>query len=101
MLVWEGGRDRNHLELVADPAYRYRDRADLARKLIEFEPAASDGKWRARVAAFTPERVMPRFAGAFLDPKPREFPRLPPGFALRRWTRDRLRRWREAPLLAS
>jgi len=96
VLVWEGGRDRNHLELVDDPLYRYRDGADLARKLTAFEPGGGVGAWRARVAAFAPERVMPLFARTFLDPNPREFPTRPPGFALRRWSSDRLRRWREA-----
>ena len=33
VLVWAGGRDRNHLELVADPAFVYRDAVDLTRKL--------------------------------------------------------------------
>jgi hypothetical protein len=100
-LVWEGGRDRNHLELVDDPMFRYRDGGDLTRKLVEFEPSGGNGAWRSRVAAFAPERVMPAFARTFLDAGPRQFPSRPPGFAARRWTRERLRRWREARWLAS
>src|SRR6202040_3659949 len=40
VLVWEGGRDRNHLELVDDPRYRFRTRGDLTSKLVELERAA-------------------------------------------------------------
>jgi hypothetical protein len=54
MLVWEGGRDRNHLELVDDPRFRYRTRSDLTQKLVELERGAGDGTFRARVDEFTP-----------------------------------------------
>ncbi len=101
VFVWEGGRDRNHLELVADPACRYRTRADLARLLTEWTPKPGDGFWRARVAEFAPANVMAKFGRVFLGSGGAEVPRRPIGFKARLWARDRLRRWREAEWLAS
>ena len=95
VLVWEGGRDRNHLELVDDPRLRYRTRSDLTRRLVELERGAGDGSFRARVAEFTPERVMRTFASAFLEPGQRPRPRLPPGFRLAARARQRLYRLRD------
>jgi hypothetical protein len=95
VLVWEGGRDRNHLELVDDPRYRFRTRSDLTSKLVELERAAGDGSFRARVAEFRPEQVMRTFAGTFLEPSEKAWPRLPPGFRLAMRARMRLARWRD------
>ena len=95
VLVWEGGRDRNHLELVDDPRYRFRTRSDLTSKLVELERAAGDGSFRARVAEFRPEQVMRTFAGTFLEPGEKAWPRLPPGFRLAMRARMRLARWRD------
>ena len=95
VLVWEGGRDRNHLELVDDPRFRFRTRSDLTRKLVELERCAGDGTFRARVVEFAPERVMRTFASTFLDPGERAWPRLPPGFRLAMRARARLARGRD------
>ncbi len=99
-LVWEGGRDRNHLELVEDARFRYRTREDLTRQLIELEPNREVGAFRARVEAFAPDRVMRAFEAAFLDPGPRKMPGLPPGFRLMGRARERLRRWRDDAWIA-
>ena len=95
MLVWEGGRDRNHLELVDDPRFRYRTRSDLTRKLIELERGAGNGAFRARVAEFRPENVMRAFASTFLEPAEKPWPLLPPGFRVAMRARTRLGRWRD------
>jgi hypothetical protein len=95
VLVWEGGRDRNHLELVDDPRFHYRTRSDLTRKLVEWECGPGDGAFRARVAEFTPERVMRTFARTFLGPDRQPRPRLPPGFRPAARARQRLARWRD------
>jgi hypothetical protein len=92
-LVWEGGRDRNHLELVDDPNFRFRTRRDLTRLLVEMEPNTRDGFFCARVGEFRPEPVMRTFANVFLGAQPRPRPGLPPGFRLLRRARARLRRW--------
>ena len=96
VFVWEGGRDRHHLALVDDPAFRFRTGADLTRALIAFEPRPGTGRWRERVALFAPERVMRRFAEVFLAPGARERPRLPLGFRLRGRVKARLQRARDA-----
>ena len=101
VFAWEGGRDRNHLELVADPACRYRTGADLTRLLTQWTPASGDGVWRAQVAEFSPPWVMAKFERVFLEPGGAEVPRRPIGFGARLWARDRLRRLREAEWLAS
>ena len=95
VLVWKGGRDRNHLELVDDPRFRYRTRSDLTRQLVELERGAGEGTFRARVDEFTPERVMRTFASTFLEPGERAWPRLPPGFRLAMRARARVARWRD------
>jgi glycosyltransferase involved in cell wall biosynthesis len=82
VLVWEGGRDRHHLKLVDDPRFRFRTREELTRALAEFEPRPGQGRWRARVAAFSPEAVMEAFARVFLAEGTRPRPRLPLGFRL-------------------
>jgi hypothetical protein len=95
VLVWEGGRDRNHLELVDDPRFHYRTRTDLTRELVELERCDGEGTFRARVDEFTPERVMRTFAATFLEPGEKKWPRLPPGFRLASRARERLVRWRD------
>lgn len=95
VLVWEGGRDRNHLALVADPRFVYRTRADLTRKLCEIEPRDWGGAWAARVAPFAPAPVMQAFAATFLQPRKRDFPPLPFGFSLMRSGRARVQRLRD------
>jgi hypothetical protein len=95
VLVWEGGRDRNHLELVDDPRFRYRTRSDLTHKLVELERCAGEGTFRARIDEFAPEQVMRRFASTFLEPGQRPWPRLPPGFRLAMRAGARVARWRD------
>jgi hypothetical protein len=95
VLVWAGGRDRNHLSLIDDPRFVYRTGADLTRRLVELEPADGRGVWSARVAPFAPAAVMATFAKTFLQPEPQAFPRLPPGFNLMRSGLARLRRQRD------
>jgi hypothetical protein len=96
VLVWEGGRDRHHLALVDDSAFRYRTRADLTQRLLRFEPRPWGGRWRARVAPFAPEPVMADFARVFLAPGEQAKPRLPPAFRLRARAKERWLRWRDA-----
>ena len=95
VLVWRGGRDRNHLALVDDPRFIYETRASLTRKLIGLEAAGWRGAWSDRVAPFAPAAVMAAFAKTFLQPGARQFPPLPPGYNLARLARGRLRRLRD------
>ena len=95
VLVWAGGRDRNHLALVDDARFVYRTAADLTRKLCELEPRDWGGVWSARVAPFAPEAVVAAFAATFLRPGAQRFPRLPPGFNLIRSGGARVRRLRD------
>lgn len=95
VLVWQGGRDRNHLALVDDQRMWFRTREDLTRALVAFEPRPGGGAWRRRVEPFTPEAVMPLFARVFLEPGSRPMPRLPFGFRLAERARMRLGRWRD------
>ena len=96
VLVWAGGRDGNHLELVDDARFVYRTAADLTRKLVALEASAGEGAFAAKVAAFTPERVMRRFAATFLQSEPLPRPALPLGFRQKRMAGERWRRWRDA-----
>ncbi len=95
VLVWQGGRDRNHLALVDDQRMWFRTREDLTRALVAFEPRPGGGAWRKRVEPFTPEAVMRQFAQVFLEPGSRPQPKLPFGFRLAERARMRLRRWRD------
>jgi hypothetical protein len=95
VLVWGGGRDRNHLALAGDPRLVYETRADLRRKLIELEAADWGGTWSARVAPFAPAAVMAVFAKTFLQPSSQRFPPLPPGYGLARSARARLNRLKD------
>jgi hypothetical protein len=95
VLVWAGGRDRNHLALVDAPRFVYRTGADLTRLLCELEPRDCGGAWSARVAPFAPAAVMATFAKTFLRPEAQAFPRLPPGFGLMRSGLARLQRQRD------
>jgi hypothetical protein len=101
VLVWEGGRDRHHLKLVEDPAFRFRTREDLARALIAYQPREGGGRWRARVAPFAPEAVMQAFGRVFLDPGAGAKPRLPLGFRLAAKLRERAQRWRDGRWMRS
>jgi hypothetical protein len=94
-LIWEGGRDRNHLALVDDPAFRFRTAEDLTRALVRFEPKPGQGRWRARVAEFAPDAVMEVFGRVFLDPGVRPRPGLPFGFRLGAKARQRVQKWRD------
>jgi hypothetical protein len=95
VLVWEGGRDRNHLALIGDPRFRYRTRADLTERLCALEPGDGGGAWAARVAPFTPAPVMTKFAATFLRAEPAPFARLPPGYPWLRSARARVQRLRD------
>jgi glycosyltransferase involved in cell wall biosynthesis len=95
VLVWAGGRDRNHLALVDDPAFVYRTAKDLTRLLTELTPARGDGAFAAKVAEFTPPRVMQAFARVFLTGG-QTFPAAPLGLRQKRKAVERLRRWRDA-----
>jgi hypothetical protein len=96
VLVWAGGRDRNHLALVDDPAFVYSTAADLTRKLLELTPIRGEGVFAAKVAEFAPPRVMQTFARVFLAPGERTFPAAPFGLRQKRKIAERLRRWRDA-----
>ena len=77
VFVWEGGRDRHHLALIDDSAFRFRTGADLTRALVAFEPRPWRGRWRARVEPFAPQAVMRAFGEVFLASGTRPRPRLP------------------------
>jgi hypothetical protein len=96
VLVWQGGRDRNHLALVDDRRMWFRTREDLTRALVAFEPRPGGGAWRKRVEPFTPEAVMQQFARVFLEPRSRRMPKLPLGFRLAARVAMRARRMRDA-----
>src|SRR5208282_3360220 len=68
VLVWEGGRDRNHLALIDDAHFVYRTGTDLTKKLCELESRDWGGAWLARVKPFAPASVMATFAKTFLQP---------------------------------
>ncbi len=95
VLVWAGGRDRNHLALVDDERFIYRTRGDLTRQLSEMEPRDWGGAWAQRVAPFAPAAVAAVFAKTFLAPEAQNFPRLPPGYNLLRSATARTRRLRD------
>lgn len=101
VFVWEGGRDRHHLALVDDPAFRFRDAAELTRALVAFAPRPGAGRWRARVEPFAPEAVMRRFAEVFLAPGTQARPRLPFGFRLGARLRARAQRRRDLGWMAT
>jgi len=96
VLVWAGGRDRNHLALVDDPAFVYEGAADLTRLLTQLSPSRDEGGFAAKVAEFAPRRVMETFERVFLRPGEREFPAAPLGLRQKRKVVERLRRWRDA-----
>jgi len=96
VFVWEGGRDRHHLALVDEPAFRFRTSADLTRSLVAFQPRPGAGRWRRQVEPFAPETVMRRFAEVFLAPGTQNRPRLPFGFRLGARLRERVQRRRDA-----
>jgi len=96
VLVWAGGRDRNHLALVDDPAFVYNDAADLTRMLTQLAPARGDGAFAAKVAELAPRRVLETFERVFLRPGERAFPPAPWGLRQKRKLVERLRRWRDA-----
>ncbi len=100
VFVWEGGRDRHHLALVDNPAFRFRYATDLTRALVAFEPRPGAGRWRARVEGFTPEAVMDKFAEVFLAPGKRTRPRLPFGYRLGARFRARAQRRRDLRWMA-
>ena len=95
VLVWAGGRDRNHLALIDDERFVYRTRADLTRRLTEIEPRDWGGAWTARIAPFAPAAVTAAFAKTFLAPEAQNFPGLPLGYNLRRSATARARRFRD------
>ena len=95
VLVWRGGRDGNHVELVADPAFIYETAADLTQKLNELDRSPFDGRFAARVAEFSPQRVMRRFNQVFLTDTPQIMPKLPMGYRQWRKARESWRRWRD------
>ncbi len=95
VLVWAGGRDRNHLALMDDERFVYRTRAELTQRLIEIEPRAWGGAWATRVAPFAPRAVTEQFAATFLRPEKQTFRPLPPGYNLMRSATARTRRLRD------
>ena len=101
VLIWEGGRDRHHLALVDDPAFRFRTREDLTRALVGFTPREGRGRWRARVERFSPDAVMRDFARVFLESGAKPRARLPLGFRLGAKLKQRARHWRDGRWLRS
>jgi hypothetical protein len=66
VIAWGDGVDKNHLEMLGDCGLFYQDPAALFNLLTGFEKTEAGGRYRQRVAAFTPERVMERFRDVFL-----------------------------------
>ena len=95
VLVWAGGRDRNHRVLVDDPRFVYATGRDLAAKLCAVEPADWRGAWAARVAPFAPAAVMQAFSETFLAEKAGARAEPPPWLRLQRMATDRARRLRD------
>lgn len=94
-LVWRGGRDGNHVELVANPDFIYESSGDLTNKLVNLEASPFDGRFAARVEAFAPRSVMQRFGEVFLTGSPQPMPKLPLGHRQWRKARETWRRWRD------
>lgn len=67
VLAWTGGIDQNHVAMLKDKGIFYASEDDLYRAVMSFDPRKVDsGEIRSLVLEFTPERVMKKFAEAFL-----------------------------------
>jgi len=65
VLAWNGGHDRNHLEMLKDSNTLYNDENDLNYMLHNLGDFKED--WTARVSEYNPENVMKKFKEVFLD----------------------------------
>lgn len=65
VLAWNGGHDRNHLEMLKDSNTLYNDENDLDYMLHNLGDFKED--WTARVNEYKPESVMKKFKEVFLD----------------------------------
>lgn len=67
VLAWAGGKDGNHRRILgSQPGALYKDQDDLVRKALALVEG-TDQDWKALVAPFSPEAVMPRFAQVFTE----------------------------------
>lgn len=65
VLAWNGGHDRNHLELLKDSGTLYNNDDDL--NYILYNLKDFDHDWSKRVEEFKPEPVMKKFKEVFCD----------------------------------
>jgi len=66
VLAWNGGHDKNHLDMLKDSNTLYNDENDLNYILHNLGDFKED--WTTRVSEFKPENVMKKFKEVFLDP---------------------------------
>lgn len=64
VLAWNGGHDRNHLEMLKDSGTLYTNNDDLDYMLHNLEKFQED--WTTRIQEFKPEPVMKKFNEVFL-----------------------------------
>lgn len=65
VLAWNGGHDRNHLEMLKDSGTLYNNEDDLNYMLHNLKDFDQD--WTKRVEEFKPELVMKKFKEIFLS----------------------------------
>jgi glycosyltransferase involved in cell wall biosynthesis len=64
VLAWNGGTDRNHLEMLKDSGTLYNNNHDIDYMLHNLDDFAED--WAQRVQEFNPSNVMKKFNEVFL-----------------------------------
>jgi hypothetical protein len=65
VLAWNGGHDKNHLEMLKGSGTLYSNEDDLNYMLHNLNDFKDD--WSARVSEFKPEIVMKKFNEVFLN----------------------------------
>lgn len=66
VFCFNGGRDRNHIELLSDTGLLYSNEQELIKQLINVD-TFMDRSYRHLVEEFSPEQVMKKFKTEFLD----------------------------------
>ena len=67
VIAWRGGPDQNHVNLLGETRFLYRDSTDLKRILLELIPARFDGSRRRLMSGFSPDAVMRCFESVFIN----------------------------------
>ena len=68
VIVWDGGRVREHLRLLGEKCIRYKDESELYHILTTFRPEEAAKKNWVAYEDFKPELVMKQFDAVFLAP---------------------------------